>query len=96
MHKKFIKNFLFSIAGFSVLPNFAAAYEKEDLTLIENLPIEQRVVVHDHVIRFLEKNPEFAREAKIIAVDKEGNVYVLDEKKVILFNVGNPSCGSAE
>jgi len=63
-----------------------------ELTLIEELPIEKRGLVHKAVVDFLKNNPEVAATAKVIAIDRNGVVYVLDENKVFLPLVGEPSC----
>lgn len=96
MKKRNIKLALFSLAGFAALSAFADEKVKpEELTLVEDLPVEQRVIAHEKVVKYLDQHPEIAKTAKYIAVDKEGNVYVLDETKSDFICVGNPSCISA-
>jgi exoribonuclease R len=60
--------------------------------LIEELPVEQRVIVHQQVLKFLNEHPENAADAKVIAVDEKGTVYVLDDKMEKMVSVGQPSC----
>lgn len=90
MRKKAIKGILFSMA--TVTGFFAQAGElPEGFHLIEELPLEQRVVVHEQVLKFLNENPQLATDAKVIAVDEKGTVYVLDEKLENFNVVGAPS-----
>ncbi|MGE3261375.1 MAG: hypothetical protein AB7K68_06320 [Bacteriovoracia bacterium] len=91
MRKNAIKGILFSIAsatGFSAL----AGELPQGLHLVEELPIEQRVIVHQQVLKFLNEHPENAADAKVIAVDEKGTVYVLDDKMEKMARVGQPSC----
>jgi hypothetical protein len=91
MRNKAIKGILFSLA--SVTGVFAFAGElPQGLYLIEELPIEQRVEAHKQVLKFLNAHPELAADAKVIAVDEKGTVYVLDEKMEKVFSAGAPSC----
>ena len=65
--------------------------EPQGLHLIEELPLEQRVVAHKQVLKFLNENPQFAALVKVIAVDEKGTVYVLDEKMENIVAAGAPS-----
>lgn len=94
MRKNAIKGILFSLASVTGLSALAGELP-HGLHLIEELPIEQRVIVHQHVLKFLNENPERAADAKVIAVDEKGTVYVLDEKMEKLIIVGQPSCVGA-
>lgn len=90
MRKKAIKGVLFSLA--SVTGFLAMAGElPQGLHLIEELPLEQRVVAHKQVLKFLNENPQLASIAKVIAVDEKGIVYVLDEKMETVVAAGAPS-----
>lgn len=93
MKKNLIKATLFSLASLVAL-NAQSSDKPQDLTLLEELPTEQRAIVHQAVIAFLKNHPELADSVKIIAVDKNGNVYVLDENKITLSVLGEPSCVS--
>lgn len=91
MRKNTIKGVLFtlaSMAGFSAL----AGELPPGLLLIEQLPVEQRVIIHKYVLKFLNEHPENAADAKVIAVDEKGVVYVLDEKLEKIVRAGSPSC----
>ena len=92
MRKKAIKRVLFSLATVTSFSAHAADLPT-GLHLIEELPLQQRTVAHDAVLNYLTQNPETARDAKIIATDEKGTVYILDENMVQLAQVGNPSCG---
>mgnify|MGYP001586262959 CR=1 FL=1 len=92
MKRSNIKNLLFAIASFTATPLFANENLTDDLMLIEDLPVEQRVVAHKKVVEYLIGNPEAAKEVKIIAIDKEGKVYVLDENLEKIKCLGNPCC----
>ncbi len=91
MKRSTIKKMIFAIAGFTTLPLLANENRMEDLMLVEDLPVEQRVVVHEKVIQFMIENPEIASSVKIIAIDKEGKVYVLDEHLAKIKSLGAPS-----
>lgn len=93
MKNQLIKATLFVLASVATTQAHANT-AANDLTLIEDLPIEQRVLVHKAVVEFLNNNPEIAAQAKIIAVDRNGAIYVLDENKVFLPLLGAPSCVS--
>lgn len=91
MRNNTIKGILFSLAsitGFSAL----AAELPPGLILIEQLPVEQRVIIHKQVLKFLNEHPENAADAKVIAVDEKGVIYVLDEKMEKIVRAGSPSC----
>lgn len=91
MRRNAIKGILFSlasVAGFSAL----AGELPQGLHLIEELPVEQRVIAHQQVLKFLNEHPESAADAKVIAVDEKGTVYVLDEKMEKVLCAGAPSC----
>ena len=92
MRKNAIKKILFTLASFASLPVQADYSQPNELRLMDELPIQERVIVRDHVLNFLGQHPEFVRDAKVIAVDRKGTVYVLDEKLVPLASVGQPSC----
>lgn len=90
MRSKAIKGILFSLA--SVTGSFALAGElPSGLHLIEELPLEQRVIAHKQVLKFLNENPQLAAQVKVIAVDEKGTVYVLDEKMENIVAAGAPS-----
>lgn len=89
-HKMAIKGVLFSIAALSASPVFAGA--EGELRLVEDLPAEQRVIVHQHVLNYLNQHPETAADVNVIAVDAKGTVYVLDHKMVARIICGAPSC----
>lgn len=91
MKHQFIKATLFVLASVATTQAHANTTDN-DLTLIEDLPIEHRVLVHKAVVEFLKNNPEIAAKAKVIAIDRNGVIYVLDENKVFLPVVGEPSC----
>lgn len=91
MRKTAIKTILFSLSGLGALPAFGADLP-EGMHLIEELPVEQRVVAHEEVLKYLNQHPEAAADAKVIAVDKDGKVYVLDEKMEKVICAGQPSC----
>ncbi len=91
MKRSTIKHMLFAIASFTTLPLLANENQVDDLILVEDLPIEQRVVVHEKVIQFMVENPEVASSVKVIAIDKEGKVYVLDQYLAKIKNLGAPS-----
>lgn len=91
MKNQLIKATLFVLAS-AATAQAPANTTANDLILIEDLPIEQRVLVHKAVVEFLKKNPEIAAQAKVIAVDRNGVIYVLDENKVFLSHLGAPSC----
>ena len=93
MKNQLIKATLFALASVATTHAHANTTANE-LTLIEDLPIEQRAVVHKAVVEFLKNNPEIAAKAKVIAIDRNGVIYVLDENKVFLPLVGEPSCVS--
>ncbi|WP_415062631.1 hypothetical protein [Bdellovibrio sp.] len=93
MKKQLIKATLFVLASAATTQAHANT-TANDLTLIEDLPIEQRAVVHKAVVKFLKNNPEIAAKAKVIAIDRNGVIYVLDENKVFLPLLGEPSCVS--
>lgn len=93
MKKQLIKATLFALASVTTTQAHANTTANE-LTLIEDLPIEQRAVVHNAVVDFLKNNPEIAAKAKVIAIDRNGVIYVLDENKVFLPLLGEPSCVS--
>ena len=92
MRKNAIKKVLFTLATLAALPARADDADEKEFRLMEELPIEQRVIVHKEVVDFLSRNPELAAYAKVIAVDKKGVIYVLDEKLVPLAKAGSPSC----
>mgnify|MGYP000034038920 CR=1 FL=1 len=91
MKRDTIKKVLFTIASLTALPLFAAEFQQDDLVLVEDMPIEIRAVAHKKVIDFLIKNPDQASLVKIIALDKEGKVYVLDENLAKIKCLGAPS-----
>ena len=92
MRKETIKRVLFSLASVATFSAHATE-PSESLRLIEELPLEQRLIAHDAVLKYLNQHPEAAADAKIIAIDEKGTVYVLDENLAIVSRVGNPSCG---
>lgn len=91
MRKNAIKRMLFTITGLFSLRAMATSHHLSDLHLIDELPTAQRVLVYEQVVNFLNQHPEIAVDAKIIAVDGKGTVYVLDENKILLAGVGSPS-----
>lgn len=93
MRKNAIKGILFSLASMTGLSAFAGELPK-GLHLIEELPVEQRVIVHEQVLKFLNEHPENAANARVIAVDEKGTVYVLDDKMENMVCAGQPSCVS--
>lgn len=92
MRKEAIKKVLFTLASFAAITAKAEGIQQNDLTLMEELPVEQRAVVHKHVLEFLAQNPGIAKDASVIAIDRKGTVYVLDENKIFLAKAGAPSC----
>ena len=90
MRNRAIKGVLFTLASVTGLFAFAGELP-QGLHLIEELPLEQRVVVHKQVLKFLNENPQFAALVKVIAVDEKGTVYVLDEKMENMVAAGAPS-----
>ncbi len=95
MKRSTIKWALFSLTGIVAASAQANQSLADDLKLIEDLPIEQRIVVHEQIMNFFIANPSLAKNADIIAVDSIGGVYVLDENQVSPGGGGNPSCGSS-
>ncbi len=91
MRKNAIKRILFTMTGLFSFSAAASAQQPTDLRLLEELPTEQRVQVYQQVIGFLNRHPEIAVDAKIIAVDRKGTIYVLDENTVVLAGIGSPS-----
>ncbi len=91
MRKNAIKGILFSIAGATGFSAMSAELPP-GLHLINELPISTRVIAHAQVLKFLNEHPEKAADAKVIAVDEKGTVYVLDEKMETMFSPGAPSC----
>ena len=91
MRKTAIKTILFSLSGLGAFGAHAADLPK-GLHLIEELPVEQRVIAHEEVLKYLNQHPEAAANAKVIAIDEDGNVYVLDDKMEQITRVGEPSC----
>ena len=96
MRQKAIKKILFTLASFASLSAWADDMQTEDLFLMDELPVEQRIIVHKHVVEFLWQHPEIAEIAKTVAIDRKGVVYVLDEDRVPRAQVGAPSCISTE
>lgn len=95
MRKSAIKHVLFSLLGLASLPAFAeVAEEKDDLILVEELPVDIRVAVHRKVKDYLQKNPQVLDEAAIVALDQKGTIYVLDKYKSKIGDAGQPSCMS--
>jgi hypothetical protein len=92
MRKKAIKAVLFSLSSLAAF-SAQASNLPDGLHFVEELPVEQRVVLHKAVMKYFNQNPAVAAEANIIAIDERGTVYVLDHKMAILANVGEPSCG---
>ena len=92
MRKHAIKGVLFTLAGFAGVSAHAGELP-QGLHLLNELPVEQRVVAHEQVLKFLNENPEAAADAKVIAVDEQGTVYVLDEKMEKMASAGSPSRG---
>lgn len=92
MKRDAIKLALFTLATAFAPTAFADQGADKELKLIEELPSEHRVVVHQQVMKFLAQHPEYIESTKFIAVDREGNVYVLDETKTHAINAGAPSC----
>lgn len=92
-----IKGVLFSLA--SVISVSAIAQEKLEntskLTLIEELPVETRVIVQDHVIKFLKQNPKSMAPNSILAIDDKGTIYVIDKDLAQISRLGQPSCPGA-
>jgi hypothetical protein len=91
MRKKAINGILFSLASAASLNAFGSDLPKE-LHLLTELPMEKRVIAHQQVLKFLNEHPENAADAKVIAVDEKGTVYVLDDKMEKIVDVGQPSC----
>ena len=91
MRKNAIKRILFTMSGLFSLQAMATGQLPSDLILMDELPTAQRVQVYEQVLKFLNQHPKLAVDAKIIAVDGKGTIYVLDEKKVLLASGGNPS-----
>lgn len=92
MKRQFVKATLFALASLASLQARSENTAENELTLLEDLPVEQRVLAHQALVDFLATHPEIAEKVKVIAVDKNGVIYVLDENKVSLSNVGQPSC----
>lgn len=93
MKRDAIKLALFTLATALTPSAFADQSADKELKLLEELPSEHRVAVHQQVMKFLAQHPEYIESTKfIIAIDREGNVYVLDETKTHAINAGAPSC----
>jgi hypothetical protein len=91
MRKNAIKTVLFSLSSLGAFTAHAAELP-EGLHLIEELPVEQRVIAHAEVLKYLNQHPESAADAKFIAFDRNGTVYVLNEKMENSRDAGQPSC----
>ena len=89
--KNAVKSVLFSLSSLAALSAYAGEVPSGDLRLLEELPVEQRVAAHEQVLNYLNDHPEVAADAKVIAVDHEGTVYVLDENMEPLADAGAPS-----
>lgn len=93
MRSKAIKGVLFSILALTATQARAQVEDKnDDLVLIEELPVETRVVVHARLLEFLKKNPGVLNQDSIFAVDKKGTIYVLDKNLARVGSSGAPSC----
>ena len=91
MRKNAIKGILLSLASVAEFSAVAGDLPP-GLHLIEELPLEQRVTAHKYVLKFLNEHPETAADARVIAVDAKGTVYVLDERMENIVHAGEPSC----
>lgn len=91
MNRSTIKLALFSLTGLLVGVAHANQVLSNDLQLLENLPVAQRVEAHRQVKRFLAENPDLAKVSGVLAVDSQGRVYALDEKQVAASSCGRPS-----
>ena len=94
MNKKAIKGVLFSLVGAMAISAHSQEITEESpkLTLIEELPVETRVIVQDHVISFMKRNPHLVPPNSIIAIDDKGTVYVIDKELSKVNRLGMPSC----
>ncbi|MGZ3806366.1 MAG: hypothetical protein ACXVB4_19300 [Pseudobdellovibrionaceae bacterium] len=92
MKIQLIKATLFVLASVATAQAYPQGTAANELTLIEDLPLEQRAIVHKAVVEFLRNNPELAAKVLVIAIDRNGVVYALDENKVFLPLLGAPSC----
>ena len=92
MKRDTIKLALFTLATALAPSAFADHSADKELKLLEELPSEHRVIVHQQVMKFLAQHPEYIETTKFIAIDREGNVYVLDETKTRAINTGAPTC----
>lgn len=91
MRENAIKKVLFTLTSLASILR-ADDVQASELRLMDELPVQIRVIVREQVLNFLGQNPELANDAKVIAVDREGTVYVLDEKMVPFAEAGQPSC----
>jgi len=88
-----IKKTLFALVGLLAAPAMAhAEADKPKLTMVDQLPLEQRAVVYKTMVQYLMQNPEVAQDANgVIAIDEKGVVYVVD-KNTVMSGSGQPSC----
>lgn len=89
-----IKGVLFSLVSVMSVPALSQEKqgEKPTLILIEELPVETRVVVQDRIIKHLKLNPKAVTPNSILAVDEKGNIYVVDKEWNQISKLGMPSC----
>lgn len=93
MKNKNIAKLLFTIAGISSAQAMASLPAgDQQFFLPEQLPLKARALVYQKANEILNQNPEIADEDAIVAVDREGNVYVLDKNIVEAADHGEPSC----
>lgn len=89
MKVKHAKFKLFTLTCFLSLRCIA----NSDISLIEELPDSIRVQVHSEILDFLKNNPSLVKNLSMLGIDKNGDVYVLDETKEKICPIGLPSCG---
>lgn len=88
MRRKAILMTLFTMAGIwsanSVALGRMKLPSKETFFLMEELPVELRAKIYEKLLKYFLAHPEVAAKAKIIAVDRQGGVHVLDENIVLV------------
>lgn len=94
MKKDLVKKFLFTIVGLVGLSELTNAnLVPGKLKLIDQLPMEQRVVVYQKIMEYLIQNPQAAKESNtVIAIDQKGDVYVVEKVADMSSGGGAPSC----
>ena len=97
MNQNVIKKALFTLASAALIPMSASASDPtKELFLIEELPLQSRAIVYEHVLNYLKGNPGVISSMHTIGIDKKGTVYVLDKNLAGIASAGQPSCVGME